>query len=1558
MANITQNKDVDYIARDFSSTVDALVSFATVNYGPGTSANRLWTNFNLDSFSRNWLEIVAYVSDILFFYFDTQATQSYLQTATVRSAVNDIAKQFGYSPSTAASASGNVVFSLTGATTLSRGFKVADSSGQQFYLTSDIVAGSAGNYTGSVLQGIIRVENFTSDGLQSEEFILTGPNIVKDQTNTNPLDISPRITVNGNTYKLVESFLRFNGSDIAPVVDSLGNIIGGGGRVFTLGEKPDGRPYIKFGDGIFGRKLLPGEIIQVTYRTGGGSAGNISEQAITTLLDSNALISSVTNTAKFSGGADQQSIDQLRELIPASLRTLDRAVAETDYSDILIANFSEVFAASTERNSTDAGIDINIYVIPNGIGIAKISDNTVLKNRLSDYLNRRKMVTIQFQLLDAFGVDALISLEVFISNTASKGTVRQAIQTALENYFDLTVGGADGAGIGFAEQVLLKDITNLIESISGVERFEIKRLTYRPRVSENVVGLLSEYKISEVTIYKNVEELEWLAGASGAVTKALGSAGNLYSNAALTNFTYNSSTGEIAYLLPVDLGNVAPGDLFHNGPGLAEITTVQTVGDGLGAAEIVKVVTRADNQGKSEITTVTTVADVSGSLSSRYFTMYDTSGSIAVWFNTGSSTQPAHGANRAIQVTIAPNATANQVATALQTALNADSALTATVLNSDVTVTVDTKFSVANSADFDTGFSFVTTQEGENPANLGGKYFTLYDDVGPVRVWFDVDNLSTAPAAPMGGRLLEIDISANDSAVSVATSLQTVVHADSKFDATRTNNEVTVTSALVGTRTDSTDFNSGFTITTLTQGAAAVSLGGKYFTMYDSAGAVRVWFDVDNLSVAPSTPIGGRLLEINITSGASANAVATALQTAVDADSQFSATVSTNSVVITDAAIGSRTNATDDGVSGCTVTVTQQGIASGVEFTILAVDSSTYKLHILPNLAVNPVAGLNAGGSIRNGQTSFESFKVFKKVLATTTNLSVDSITDTSLDISVAQGSGISLGARVLLDNTNVFVPGEYATGDFYLVDSTSNVWDIITNDSNTIKVGITAVNDASVTTVTGGTYKIVKKYTNREIVFNNNRFLIQYNTDNTFFSIGALFNQTGTIGDEFQISDTQTNVGNLGVAVDLIAYNSTTKELRVNGAPDFSGLTANNVLIDSSGQVLNITALDNRAKTTVAYNALATNAAPGYVLKGSGLGSTYGQGFEVTVTDTYTVVSAYLKRQGNILGSLTARIVNDDGSGLPDLSSPLAISAPIDVTSLPQDDNFDTFAYSDGKMEMLADVGYEKVVFAFDTPPALLAGTTYHVVISANSSYAAAQTTNVQIVNNSGPSVSYTYFPATGIVSYDSAINLLSVVPGHYFLDGSGRYYKIVSVDDSIDELTIAAGQAVDDSSGGHVYQFDDVLIAVSVAGGAAYADGKFSRFDGSLWADDTQGPPANQLADDTDAFFTIEGPKSFKVESNLVPVLGSAATIGTRYYDDENQVSFILGFAGGTITSASDVNPEGRGTVLTVPNSKVDSFVFRTSRYADDIVNLRLNEIPQIAAADIITSIVGGVD
>jgi len=1263
MANeiITANQDIDYIEKDYSSVVDALITYATVNYGSGTSANRLWTDFNADSFSRTWLEIVAYVSDVLFFYLDNQATQSYLQTATIRSAVEDIAAQFGYVPATNTSASGVATFTTTGAGTIPKGFKVAATNGAEFYLTAAITASGAQEIDGNVIQGEEVVDTFVAEGLQNEEFDLSKEDIIVDQSNSSTSLISPVLTVNGNEYTLVNTFIWQNGTDTDAITDSLGNVIGGGGRVYDLKERDSGIPYIMFGDGEFGRKLVSGDTISITYRNGGGSIGNISKDTLTTLVDSNIIVSSVTNNADFSGGADEQSINRLRELIPASLRTLERAVAEQDYSDILKANFNEVFDASTEQNKKDPGVDLNVYVIPSGSGIASITDNVVLYNQLVDFLNRRKMVTVQYSILDAYGIDFIIELEIFVGSTISRSTTVESINTALKSFFDLDTGGSDGSGMGFAKQVLLKDIMDVIEDVDGITRFEIKKLTYRPRIAEDIVSDLTSYHNSDVTIFNNVSESEWLNVASGALSETPNVVLFNNNSSPRVAFSYSSVTGVLQYANPVDLALVAPGDFFR----------------------------------------------------------------------------------------------------------------------------------------------------------------------------------------------------------------------------------------------DTSDAN----------------------------------------------------------------------------------------------------------------------------WPILGVDTINYNLTLDDGLGVDDAAPTTDDhGSIRNGSTEYEAFKCFKKTISTTTNLAVNSITDNNLDLALISGTCVSLDDNLVLDNSKVLIQDEYATGDYYFIDAADNIWSIVSNESNTITTGPNAINDSAIMAVVAGNYDVVKNLTGYQVVFNENIFDVQYNTKDTLFSVSAQFSQIGTIGDTFDIVEVQDNIGVLGESLDLLSTSiggSGETIIKLNSSPNLIGISSEWSVIDSSGQIFNVVGVDDRQQPLELYSS--SNKSASFLLEGSGAGNQVGQGFKVSETGAYAAVNLYLRREGNIQGSLILRVLSDNGTGVPDLGSVLATSVPVNVINVATaSKGIDSIAV-DGTV-------FDKVTFTFAVPPTLTAGSPYHIALEGDGTYDGLETSNIVIMAD--PTVNYTYNSGTGVITYVSTVDLSTVLPGHYFEDDDGDLFLIISVDDAGDELVISDNEinftagnnsriiqndrvlvGIDNSSptyqsavlfsnsglesfsyvsgtgvvtyggvvdlssaeagnffkdgAGNIFKIlsvddpsDEVTLDTGLtinntvndsSDGSIVESGGLTSYDGFIWT---------YVSPDSDAVFTVEGTKTITVDSNLTPELGTGAIVSKRYYDDSNEVSFILGLSEGVPTSASDANAAGQGTVSGEPNSSLDTFTFRTSRIADDVINLRLNEVPQISTDDVNILIFGGVE
>lgn len=104
------------------------------------------------------------------------------------------------------------------------------------------------------------------------------------------------------------------------------------------------------------------------------------------------------------------------------------------------------------------------------------------------------------------------------------------------------------------------------------------------------------------------------------------------------------------------------------------------------------------------------VADVSGSLAGTYFLLGD---NFYVWMDDAVASDPAPAGRTGIAAAISTDATAAQVASAIQTAVDADANFSATVQNStEVVITAATSAEVANAADFDTGFSFAVFAEG------------------------------------------------------------------------------------------------------------------------------------------------------------------------------------------------------------------------------------------------------------------------------------------------------------------------------------------------------------------------------------------------------------------------------------------------------------------------------------------------------------------------------------------------------------------------------------------------------------------------------------------------------------------------------------------------------------------------------------------------------------------------------------------------------------------------------------------------------------------------------
>ena len=97
-------RDIKYLNKDFTSLRDNLISYAKT-YFPDT-----YNDFTPSSPGMMFMEMAAYVGDVLSFYLDNQVQETYLQYARQTNNIYDLAYMLGYKPKVTSVASVNIDF--------------------------------------------------------------------------------------------------------------------------------------------------------------------------------------------------------------------------------------------------------------------------------------------------------------------------------------------------------------------------------------------------------------------------------------------------------------------------------------------------------------------------------------------------------------------------------------------------------------------------------------------------------------------------------------------------------------------------------------------------------------------------------------------------------------------------------------------------------------------------------------------------------------------------------------------------------------------------------------------------------------------------------------------------------------------------------------------------------------------------------------------------------------------------------------------------------------------------------------------------------------------------------------------------------------------------------------------------------------------------------------------------------------------------------------------------------------------------------------------------------
>jgi hypothetical protein len=465
MANIVQvgsSPIVDYMARDYDSLLQAM-------YNLIPSKLPEWTDFNNQAdFGNVLLEMFAYMGDILSYYQDRVANESFLGTAQTRRSIIEHLRLIGYTLSTAvpAAASLDVTVSatVTSAVTVQRGDAFATKSQknkpslrfeytQQAPLTINF--GSITPVNGKRTFSGIPVEEGrliqsevlgTSDGTADQHFVLAhSPLILRPiataQQSSGDVTLLTQLGVNILTWNLQDTlaFSRADQNDYVIEIDE------------------NDQATVVFGDGVFGTIPPSGAQIQITYRVGGGSAGNTPANTIQTIVGAPQLAllaAQVTNLAPSTGGDDRETIQHAVQHAPSVFRSLKRAVTQADYEALALSfkGVGKVQARATGWNT------VTLYVAPEGGG--KVSDT--LDAGLKAFFEDKRMLSQIVEVADVDYVSIYVTAQIGVQSYYVAADVQAAVQQAAAALLAFD-------NVTFGQTIYLSKFYEASETIAGVQ---------------------------------------------------------------------------------------------------------------------------------------------------------------------------------------------------------------------------------------------------------------------------------------------------------------------------------------------------------------------------------------------------------------------------------------------------------------------------------------------------------------------------------------------------------------------------------------------------------------------------------------------------------------------------------------------------------------------------------------------------------------------------------------------------------------------------------------------------------------------------------------------------------------------------------------------------------------------------------------------------------------------------------------------------------------------------------------------------------------------------------
>lgn len=479
----------DYTRRDFNAIKGGLLSRASQVLPD-------WTDRDPSDFGMLFVDLWAYMGDVLHYYIDRAEREAFLSTATQRESVLAIANLLDYVPSGRSAAVSSVVVKNSNTSTAYTlpeftVFTGKDgSSSFTCFTTESNTIGANASVSIAVTEGSMYLETSSdgylgkSSGQPSQKFTIPYKNVVEGS---------------------IRLFVKEDGITNTEYrkVDRISEALFGE-RVFSATTDAYGVTTVLLGSRVNGLIPATNSIVSARFATSSGAAGNYGLNTIVGFKNAISSDLSILSSTIFIGGTDVESIESMRSSIPLTTRPQDRAVTLDDFIDLTLG-VSGVYKATATYNS--GSVTIYPVALQSNYTTSSVTSLTVssdMSTRILNSVSPKALLGVTTTVAASVSlVPVNISAKVVVNDRYVAGWVSNDVTTALKALFEFN-------NVSFGQTLTLSEVFRTIINVEGVDYAEIDATNTPPGVFSTTSSGVSQkitpastalLKVGTITLY-------------------------------------------------------------------------------------------------------------------------------------------------------------------------------------------------------------------------------------------------------------------------------------------------------------------------------------------------------------------------------------------------------------------------------------------------------------------------------------------------------------------------------------------------------------------------------------------------------------------------------------------------------------------------------------------------------------------------------------------------------------------------------------------------------------------------------------------------------------------------------------------------------------------------------------------------------------------------------------------------------------------------------------------------------------------------------------------------